>query len=83
MRRPSSTMPLADELLGQAADGLLDLLLAAGELARLVGRAGQLGDGRGGGSSVAALRSALPAIVTALASRRRRRGSTASNTSWP
>ena len=37
---------LADELLGQRADGLLDLLLAAGELARRLGGAAQLGDGR-------------------------------------
>ena len=38
---------VADELLGQRADGLLDLLLATGELAGRVGGAAQLGDGRG------------------------------------
>ena len=36
---------LADQLLGQRADGLLDLLLPAGELAGGVGGAGELGDG--------------------------------------
>ena len=43
--------PLADELLGQAADGLLDLLLATGEGAALAGELADraAGDGVGGG----------------------------------
>ncbi|CAB4861935.1 unannotated protein [freshwater metagenome] len=48
---------LADELLGEAANGFLDLLLAAGELARCILRTGQRGNslGRSGVSSGIAL----------------------------
>ena len=46
MRRPSSTIRLRTSLLGEAADGFLDLALAAGERGAL---AAQLRDGIGGG----------------------------------